>query len=57
MMDDLEPTLLKRMFRVDRAAFVYILSKIEPYLSMNNAKACNSSGDGTSPRTRLAVTL
>jgi hypothetical protein len=45
------------MFRVDRAAFVYILSKIEPYLSMNNAKACNSSGDGTSPRTRLAVTL
>jgi len=56
-MDGLDPSVFKRMFRVDRETFDFILCKVEPLLSVANTKACNSSGVPITSRTRLAVTL
>ena len=56
-MDGLDPSVFKRMFRVDREMFDFILSKVEPLLSVANIKACNSSGVPITSRTRLVVTL
>jgi hypothetical protein len=44
-MDRLDPTVFKRMFRVDRASFKIILELIEPFMEKRNEqKATNSSG-------------
>jgi len=57
MVNSLDDTIFKRMFRVDRNTFDYILRKIEPLLSRNEVKAINSSGEVVTARTRLAVSL
>jgi hypothetical protein len=57
-MDRLDPTVFKRMFRVDRASFNVILELIEPFMEKRDEqKATNSSGCAISLKTRLAVTL
>ena len=43
-MDRLEAPLFKRMFRVDRETFNYILDKIDVHFTSNEEKATNSSG-------------
>lgn len=57
-MDQLEPSVFKRMFRVDRATFGEIMERITPFIQAKNLrKACNSSGAPILLKTRLAVTL
>jgi len=57
-MDQLEPGLFQRMFRVDRPTFDEIVSRITPFLRQRNErKACNSSGCSIPVITRVAVTL
>ena len=56
-MDSLDPSLFKRMFRVDRDTFDYIFNKLEPHFNVNELKAANSSGEVISLKTRLAVSL
>lgn len=57
-MDQLEPGLFQRMFRVDRPTFDEIVGRITPFLRQRNErKACNSSGSAITVRTRVAVTL
>jgi hypothetical protein len=50
MVNSLDDTIFKRMFRVDRNTFDYILRKIEPLLSRNEVKAINSSGEVVTAR-------
>ena len=57
-MDRLDPSVFKRMFRVDRATFNEILERIEPHMKhRNQVKAANSSGAPIVLMTRLAVML
>ena len=57
-MDRLEPSVFKRMFRMDRETFSEVVEKIKPFMRAKNlAKACNSSGAPVVLKTRLAVTL
>jgi hypothetical protein len=57
-MDLLDPTLFKRMFRVDRKTFLEVLDNISPFMVAKNAtKARNNSGSPISLMSRLAVTL
>jgi hypothetical protein len=57
-MDQLEPSVFKRMFRVDRATFGEIMERITPFIQAKNLrKACNSSGAPILLKARLAVTL
>jgi hypothetical protein len=57
-MDRSDPSVFKRMFRVDRATFNEILERIEPHMKHHNhVKAANSSGAPIVLTTRLAVTL
>ena len=57
-MDQLEPGLFQRMFRVDRPTFDEIVSRITPFLRQRNErKACNSSGCSIPVITRVAVPL
>jgi hypothetical protein len=57
-MDRLDPSIFKKIFRVDRLIFDEIVGKITPFLGhRNGTKAMNSSGSEISITTRLAVTL
>jgi hypothetical protein len=57
-MDQIDPSLFKRMFRIDRATFDEVLKRIAPHLRCRNeVKAANSSGTPIQMKTRLAVTL
>ena len=56
-MDRLDPSLFKRMFRVSRDVFEYLLDKLEPSFSSNECQAKNSSGEPIALKTRLAVSL
>lgn len=57
-MDRIDPSLFKRMFRVDRCTFDEVLGRIAPHMRCRNeAKAENSSGAPIVLKTRLAVTL
>ena len=57
-MGRLDPSIFKKMFRVDRLTFEEIVGKITPFLRLRNStKARNSSGSEISITTRLAVTL
>ena len=56
-MDRLEAPLFKRMFRVDRETFNYILDKIDVHFTSNEEKATNSSGQPVVLKTRLAISL
>jgi hypothetical protein len=57
-MDRLEPSVFKRMFRMDRETFSEVVEKIKPFMQAKNlAKACNSSGAPVVLKTRLAVML
>jgi hypothetical protein len=55
--DQLDDSLFRRMFRVDRETFNYILNKLESFYPLNGTKAVNSSGAAVPLKTRLAVTL
>ena len=56
-MDRLEAPLFKRMFRVDRETFNYILDKIDVHFTSNEEKATNSSGQPVVLKTRLAISF
>ena len=57
-MDRLDPSVFKKMFRLDWSSFDELLEIITPYLiHCNEARAKNSSGSCITPKTRLAVTL
>ena len=56
-MDRLEDPLFKRMFRVDRETFYFILEKIQVHFTSNEEKATNCSGQPVLLKTRLAVSL
>ena len=57
-MEQLDPSIFKKMFRVDRSTFDEIVVLISPFLrQQDERKARNSSGSPISLRTRLAVTL
>jgi len=57
-MEQLDPSIFKKLFRVDRSPFDEIVVLISPFLrQQDERKARNSSGSPISLRTRLAVTL
>lgn len=56
-MEHLTDRQFKEMFRIDRAAFDWLVEELDPALRRNEVKAKNSSGSAISTTIRLAVTL
>jgi len=57
-MDRLDPSVFKKMFRVDRPTFDEVINKVTPYMKhRDEMKATNSSGSPIYLITRLAVPL
>jgi hypothetical protein len=54
-MNRLGEDVFKRMFRIDRATFDFVLSETESYFTINDTKAGNSSGEPITLMMRLAV--